>query len=38
MGSDPAKPAYLKPAAGDVWDFNRKIITWIKDPARKGTK
>jgi predicted ATPase len=37
MGSDPTKPDYLKPAGGDVWDFCRKLITWIKNPSRKGT-
>lgn len=37
MGSDPTKPNYTKPSTGDVWDFSRKIITWIKNPARKGT-
>lgn len=37
MGSDPTKPVYLKPAAGDVWNFTRKIIAWINNPTRKGT-
>jgi predicted ATPase len=37
MGSDPFKSEYLKPAAGDVWDFSRKIITWMRNSARKGT-
>jgi hypothetical protein len=37
MGSDPTSSAYVKPAAGDVWDFMRKITGWIKNPARKGT-
>jgi ABC-type cobalamin/Fe3+-siderophores transport system ATPase subunit len=37
MGSDPAKPNYLKPATGDVWDFTRKITAWISNPSRKGT-
>jgi hypothetical protein len=37
MGSDPAKPGYLRPVAGDIWDFSRKITNWIKNPGRKGT-
>jgi hypothetical protein len=37
MGADPADPAYLRPAADDVWDFMRNIVTWVKNPARKGT-
>jgi hypothetical protein len=37
LGSDPSSPDYVQPADGDVWDFMRKIIKWIADPARKGT-
>lgn len=37
MGSDAMQPSYLKPSAGDAWDFMRKIIAWVKNPARKGT-
>ena len=37
MGSDPTDATYVKPIAGDVWDFMRKIVGWIKDPNRKGT-
>lgn len=37
MGSDPTKDGYVKPEKGDVWDFMRSIVTWIKDPERKGT-
>lgn len=37
MGSDPSDSNYLKPASGDVWDFMRGIVQWIKNPARKGT-
>ena len=37
MGSDPASTEYLKPAEGDVWEFMRSIVKWIKNPARKGT-
>jgi hypothetical protein len=38
MGADPNNAAYVRPAAGDVWDFMRGIVGWIKNPARKGTK
>lgn len=37
LGSDPVDPAYVKPTVGDVWDFMREIIAWIRNPARKGT-
>jgi hypothetical protein len=37
MGSDAMQPSYLKPSTGDAWDFMRKIIAWVKNPARKGT-
>jgi predicted ATPase len=36
MGSDPTKPQYVRPDASDVWDFMRKIVTWIDNPSRKG--
>jgi hypothetical protein len=38
MGSDPTAGEYVRPAAGDVWDFERKIMNWIRNPARKGTQ
>jgi predicted ATPase len=37
IGSDPHDAAYVKPTAGDVWDFIRSIVKWIGDPQRKGT-
>jgi len=37
MGSDPANADYVKPTQGDVWDFMRSIVSWIKNSARKGT-
>lgn len=36
MGSDPADTGYVKPTTGDVWDFIRKVQTWVGNPARKG--
>lgn len=36
MGSDPSSPQYLRPSAGDVWDFMRRVARWIGDPQRKG--
>jgi hypothetical protein len=38
MGSDPLATGYVRPTSGDVWDFVRKIVKWIGDPARKGTE
>lgn len=37
MGSDPSKADYVRPTAGDVWDFIRQIVLWVKTPSRKGT-
>jgi ABC-type cobalamin/Fe3+-siderophores transport system ATPase subunit len=37
LGSNPADASYVRPESGDVWDYMRKIVAWIKDPARKGT-
>lgn len=37
LGSDPTDPNYVKLGKGDVWDFMRSIVHWVKDPARKGT-
>ena len=28
LGSDPNDGAYVKPAAGDVWDFIRGVVKW----------
>ncbi len=37
LGSDPNDAAYVKPTTGDVWDFMRDVVKWVKDPGRKGT-
>jgi AAA domain, putative AbiEii toxin, Type IV TA system len=37
LGSDPSDPNYIQPGSGDVWDFMRKIVAWIKNPSRRGT-
>jgi hypothetical protein len=37
LGSDPNDAAYVKPAGGDVWEFMRGVIKWVKDTQRKGT-
>jgi len=37
LGSDPHDAAYVNPADGDVWDFMRDVVKWIKEPSRKGT-
>jgi predicted ATPase len=38
LGSDPSNATYVKPAAGDIWGFMRDVVSWVKDPARKGTE
>jgi len=37
MGSDPTDANYVKPDSGDVWNFMRSIVSWVKNPARRGT-
>ena len=37
LGSDAASPQYVTPSVGDVWDFMRNVVAWIKDSARRGT-
>jgi hypothetical protein len=37
MGSDSNDPAYVRPATGDVWDFMRSVVAWVREPQRKGT-
>jgi ABC-type phosphate transport system ATPase subunit len=37
LGSDPLDVAYVRPASGDVWDFMRDVVSWVRDPGRKGT-
>lgn len=37
LGSEPAHADYVRPGQGDVWDFMRGIVDWIRNPARKGT-
>ncbi len=36
MGSDPKDESYVKPQAGDVWDFLGQISNWINDKGRRG--
>jgi hypothetical protein len=36
MGNDPADSAYTKPTDGDVWEFLRKIKSWLTNAHRKG--
>ncbi|KQZ42235.1 ATP-dependent endonuclease [Duganella sp. Root1480D1] len=36
MGEDPSNANYVRPNAGDVWEFVRDIRSWLVDPARKG--
>ncbi|MFN3160781.1 MAG: ATP-dependent nuclease [Rubinisphaera brasiliensis] len=36
MGNDPANPAYIKPSDGDVWEFLRRVKSWLTNAHRKG--
>jgi ABC-type cobalamin/Fe3+-siderophores transport system ATPase subunit len=36
MGENPTATNYIKPTAGDVWDFIGSIKTWMENPTRKG--
>jgi hypothetical protein len=36
MGGDPSAAGYVKPKAGEVWDFMRRVSAWIDNPLRKG--
>ena len=37
LGADPNDANYIHPASDDVWDFMRNIVSWIRNPGRKGT-
>jgi AAA domain, putative AbiEii toxin, Type IV TA system len=36
MGEDPSAPGYVKPTAGDVWEFLARTKNWLANPNRKG--
>lgn len=36
MGEDASSSAYVRPSAGDVWEYMRQIRHWLLNPARKG--
>jgi energy-coupling factor transporter ATP-binding protein EcfA2 len=36
LGADPENAGYVRPAAGDVWDFVRQVASWLRDPDRLG--
>jgi ABC-type cobalamin/Fe3+-siderophores transport system ATPase subunit len=36
MGDNPDDALYVKPTAGDVWDFFGKIKSWVENQQRKG--
>ena len=36
MGENPDAGEYIKPEAGDVWDFIGEIKSWIENPNSKG--
>jgi len=36
LGENPESPNFVKPSAGDVWDFIGLIKLWIADPQRRG--
>jgi hypothetical protein len=37
MGGDPSDANYVRPAAGDAWDFMRGVVEWVRNSQRKGT-
>ncbi len=36
IGSTADAPSYVRPGAGDVWQFLDTVATWVRDPARRG--
>lgn len=36
MGENPDAAGYIKPSAGDVWDFIGQLKSWIDNPSHKG--
>ena len=36
MGTNPEHDGYVTPTSGDVWDFVRRILSWLGNPDRKG--
>jgi hypothetical protein len=36
MGANQDDPTYVKPTAGDVWDFVGQIGNWLNDDQRSG--
>jgi hypothetical protein len=36
MGADANSGDYVRPKTGDVWEFMRAAVAWIRDPTRKG--
>lgn len=36
MGEDTSSPAYVRPAAGDVWEFIGSVANWVRNVRRKG--
>ena len=36
LGRDPESPDYVHPSGEDVWEFMQKVVSWVRNPARKG--
>jgi hypothetical protein len=36
MGEEASDPSYVRPSAGDVWDFIGRLREWLHNPARLG--
>jgi predicted ATPase len=36
LGSDPEDASYVRPEAGDVWDFMDSVGSWLVNPNRRG--
>ncbi len=37
LGEDPTSHSYVKPSAGDVWEFMFGVKSWFSNPKRKGS-
>lgn len=36
LGGDPSDGAYVTPAPNDVWEFMRRVGSWVNNPLRAG--
>ncbi len=36
LGGNPTDSTYVRPSEGDVWQFMRSVVAWVKIASRKG--